>query len=391
MISVQTALSLIELHRPSPMAETVAIVEAMGQTLAHDVNAELSMPPFAASNMDGFALTSCETGDILEIIGESSAGTPFTGIVSQGQAVRISTGAMVPKGADRILIQEQAIRDGDKLTVKTSPKARQHIRDIGSDFQTSAPLFKAHHQLQAADLTLLAAAGHQTVSVQSKRRIAIFSTGNELRPVGEPLKAGEVYAANSIGLKPLLELWGASVTDFGILPDDPKIIAAHVKKMSDFDIIIPIGGASVGDHDHLRPVFRAAGFGMIFKTVALRPGKPSWMAKNKAQIAFGLPGNPASSFVCAHLFLRPLFGQSPQILSAKLDGKIGENGPRETYLRGHAAVKDGQIEVTPFPLQDSYRLRPQASANALLRVPAMGGPYISADVMDIILFGTLTA
>jgi len=241
MISVQTALSLIELHRPSPMAEMVAIVEAMGQTLAHDVNAGLSMPPFAASNMDGYALTSCET-------------------------------------ADRILIQEEAIRDGDRVTVKTRPKAGKHIRKIGSDFQIGEPLFKSNHHLQASDLTLLAAAGHQSVSVQSKRRIAIFSTGNELRPVGEPLKAGEVYASNNIGLKP-------------------------------------------------------------------------WMAKNKAQIAFGLPGNPASSFVCAHLFLRTLLGQSPQILSAKLDGKIGENGPRETYLRGHAAVKDGQIEVTPFPLQ----------------------------------------
>jgi molybdopterin molybdotransferase len=362
----------------------------MGRTLASDMKARLSMPPFAASNMDGFALTACNGGDILEIIGEASAGTPFTGNVSQGQTVRISTGAMVPDGADRIIIQEQAIRDEDKLTVKAPPKIGQHIRDIGSDFQKGTPLFKANHHLQASNVTLLAAAGHATVSVQSKFRCAIFSTGNELRPVGEALDAGEIYAANAIGLIPLLEQWGADITDFGILPDDPKIIAAQLNKLSDFDIIIPIGGASVGDHDHLRPVFREAGFEMIFETVALRPGKPSWMAKKEKQIAFGLPGNPASSFVCAHLFLRPLLRHSPRNLSAKLDGHVEENSPRETYLRSHAKIKNGQIEVTPFPLQDSYRLTPQSSANALIRVPPMGGPYVSGDVMDIILIGPLT-
>lgn len=391
MISIQTALAHVETYYPTPSVETVGISDAVGRTLSCDVMAKISMPPFSASNMDGYALTPCKSGDVLEIIGESSAGTPFNRRVSQGQAVRISTGAMVPDGADRILIQEEAIRDGDRVTVKTRPKAGKHIRKIGSDFQIGEPLFKANHHLQASDLTLLAAAGHAAVSVNTKLRCAIFSTGNELRSIDEPLYDGEIYAANSIGLRPLLEGWGAKVTDFGILPDDPKIIAAQLNTMPEFDIIIPIGGASIGDHDHLRPVFRAAGFDMIFDTVALRPGKPSWMAKKDTQIAFGLPGNPASCFVCAHLFLRPLLGQSPQILSAKLDGKIEENGPRETYLRGHAAVKDGQIEVTPFPLQDSYRLRPQASANALIRVPAMGGPYISADVMDIILFGTLTA
>ena len=391
MISVQTALSLIESHSPRPMAETVATAEAMGRTLAHDVKAKLSMPPFTASNMDGYALSQIETGDTLEIIGESSAGTPFTGTISQDQAVRIATGAMVPDGADRVLIQEHVIRDGERLTVMTQPKAGEHIRLIGSDFQLGAPLLKANHHLQAPDLTLLAAAGHKKLTVNAKLRCAIFSTGDELSPVGKPLKAGEIYAANAIGLIPLLEGWGADVTDFGILPDDPNVISAQVKKMSDFDIIIPIGGASVGDHDHLRPVFRAAGFDMIFEQVALRPGKPSWMAKNKAQIAFGLPGNPASGFVCAHLFLRTLLGQSPQVLSAKLDGQIEENGPRETYLRGQAKSKDGQIKVTRFPCQDSYRLRPQSAANALVRVPAMGGPYLSGDVMDIILFGTLTA
>jgi len=390
MISVQTALSLIESHKPRPLAETVLTAKAIGRTLIQDVNAKLSMPPFTASNMDGYALIHCAAGDTLDIIGESSAGMPFNGRINQGQSVRISTGAMVPEGADRILIQEQAIRNDDKLTVKALPKVGQHIREVGSDFHARELLLKANRHLKASDLTLLAAAGHAEVTVKSKLRCAIFSTGDELRPVGETLDAGKIYAANAIGVIPLLEQWGADVTNFGILPDNPKVIAAKLNKLSEFDIIIPIGGASVGDHDHLRPVLREAGFNMIFETLALRPGKPSWMAKKKKQIAFGLPGNPASSFVCAHLFLRPLLGHSPQILCAKLDGKIEENGPRETYLRGHAAVKDGQIEVTAFPEQDSYRLTPQSSANALIRVPPMSGPYISGDVMDVIFIDVLT-
>jgi molybdopterin molybdotransferase len=340
--------------------------------------------------MDGYAITACKTGDSLEIIGESAAGTPFDGVVGQGQAVRISTGAMIPRGADRVLIQEKGERDGRNLTVNAAPEAGTHIRPAGSDFHSGDPLFGPGHRLTAADLTLLAAAGHATIKVQSKRRIAIFSTGNELRAVGETLTPGQIHAANAVGLIPLLESWGADVTDLGILPDEPDIIAARLERLSDVDIIVPIGGASVGDHDHLRPGFRNAGFEMIFETVALRPGKPSWMATKEKQIAFGLPGNPASSFVCAHLFLRPLLGQKTPILSAKLDGKIEENGPRETYLRGTASVKQGQIQVKPLPLQDSFRLRPQSSANALIRIPPMGGPYDIDALMDIILIDALT-
>jgi len=160
-------------------------------------------------------------------------------------------------------------------------------------------------------------------------------------------------------------------------------------RLTSFDLVIPIGGASVGDHDHMRPAFMAAGYDMIFERVALRPGKPSWMAGKDQQLVFVLPGNPASSFVCAHLFLRPLLDLKTQLLSARLDGKIEENGPRENYLRGRAFVRDGLIHVSPFPSQDSFRLRPQSDANTLLRIPPMGGPFRSDDLLDIILIGAL--
>lgn len=389
MISVQSALAHIEANKLTATHERLAVEKAIERIIAEPLQAHINMPPFSASNMDGYAVCACGTGDELEIIGESAAGTPFTASVATGQAVRISTGAMIPQGADRVLIQENCDRIGQRLTVKTSPKPDTHIRSAGSDFRAGDPLLTAGHRLRAADLTLLAAAGHEQILVKSKPRIALFSTGNELRPAGAELGQGEIYAANAVGLSPLLEKWGAEVTHFGVLRDDPDALVEILPRLTEYDLIIPIGGASVGDHDHMRPAFQAAGFEMIFDTVALRPGKPSWMAKTDHQIVLGLPGNPASSSVCAYLFLRPLLGFDTQVLSAKLDGEIEENDPRETYLRGKAIVKDSQIHVSPLSLQDSFRLQPQSDANALLRIPPMGGPYRSDDLLDIILIDAL--
>ena len=391
MISVQDALALIRSHRPTPTAETVVIAEAMGRVVTRGVIARMDMPPFAASNMDGYAVSDCQTGDKLEVIGESSAGHPFLGTVTHGEAVRISTGAMMPHGGDRVLIQEHAERDNGFIIVKNAPRAGKHVRATASDFAVGAPLLKPGHRLTPADLTLISAAGHTTIEVQRKPKLAIFSTGDELQPAGKPLSEGEIYAANTIGLKPLLESWGAEVTDYGILRDTAEAVADLLPHLSTYDIIVPIGGASIGDHDHMRPSFRAAGFEMLFETVAVRPGKPSWMGKTANQITFGLPGNPASAFVCAHLFLRPLFGLETQLLQATLSNSLEENGPRETYLRARAFITEGQLHVTAEAQQDSFRLRLQSKANALLRVPALDGPYKQGDRLDIMLIGELAA
>lgn len=389
MISVQTALACIQANSPTPSTETVALQDAMDRILAQDVSVKLSMPPFPAANMDGYAVAACETGDNLEIIGESAAGTPFEGSLRSGQTIRISTGAMMPAGADRILIQEHCHRDENRVMVKTAPKPQTHVRQIGSDFQTGERLFRSNQLLRAADLTLIAAAGHAEIVVNSKLRVAILSTGDELRPIGAKLNTGQIHAANAIGLTALLEHWDADVTDFGIIADDPEAISECLPQLADFDIIIPIGGASVGDHDLMRPAFQAADYEPLFETVAVRPGKPCWMAKKDTHVVFGLPGNPASSFVCAHLFLHSLLGHHVPIISAKLDKPVEENGPRETYLRGQARVKDGEIYITPFGAQDSFRLRPQSEANALIKLPPMGGPYRAGDVLHVILIDAL--
>ena len=391
MISVQDALAHIRSNRPTPKAETVAITKAMGRVLTQDVTSRIDMPPFSASNMDGYAVSDCQIGDELVIIGESAAGHPFDRNVTNGTAVHISTGAMMPTGADRVLIREHTNRDGSSVLVKSAPKDGKHVRTPASDFAVGTHLLKSGHCLSAADLTLLVAAGHIAVEVNRKPKLAIFSTGDELRPLGETLAKGEIYAANNIGLKPLLESWGAEVTDFGIVPDTQGAAAALLPSLAAYDIIAPMGGASIGDHDHMRPSFSTAGFEMLFETVAIRPGKPSWMGRKADKIVFGLPGNPASAFVCAHLFLRPLLGLDTQFLEVALDEPLEENGPRETYLRARALICQGQIRVTPETEQESFRLCPQSNANALVRVPALGGPYKPGDVLDTILIGELAA
>ncbi len=389
MISAQDALAVIESHKPAQKAETLAIADSAGRTLTQDVTAQLDMPPFAAANMDGYAVSACRTGDRLNLIGDAAAGHPFDGQVTPGTAIHISTGAMLPKGADRVLIKENTERGETFVTVKAAPNGGEHARPAASDFSKDAFLLSSGTQLSPADLTLAAASGHAELSVLRKPKIAILSSGDELKPVGTPLKAGEIHAANAVGLTVLLTEWGAEVTDMGILPDTPNAVSEILPRLTDFDIIIPIGGASIGDHDHMRPAFKAAGFDLLFKSVAIRPGKPCWMAEKTGQIVFGLPGNPASAYVCAHLFLRSLVGLPTQTVQAILTHSVEENGPRETYLRAQAAVDAGRIIVTPESGQESFRLRPQSRANALVKLPPLGGPYKQGDLLDIILIGEL--
>lgn len=389
MISVQDALAHINAVRPTTTVETVAVTEAIGRVLTDDLPALLDMPPFLAANMDGYATSECQSADRMNIIGESAAGHPFAGHVSESQAVRISTGAMLPSGAERVLMQEHVNRIGNEITVKLVSTSEKHVRAAASDFVTGTILLKAGHRLHAGDLTLAAAAGHFQIRVLRKCKVAMFSSGDELQPVGKELPAGQIYAANSVGLKPLLERWGADVTNLGIVKDSPEAISSLLSQVADYDIILPIGGASVGDHDHMRPSFRDAGFQVLFETVAVRPGKPSWMGKKINQIVFGLPGNPASAFVCAHLFLRPVLGIETTFLPASLDNFLEENGARESYLRGQAFIRDGQLCVKVDNPQESFRLRPQSDVNALIKIPPLGGPYLKGDQVKIMLIGEL--
>jgi len=387
MISMSEALAHIRAVAPNLGVEPIELAHAAKRRLAKDLHADIAMPPFKSSSMDGYAISSCLPGDKLKLIGESAAGLPFDGNVNKGETIRISTGAALPQGTDRILIQENATINKNMVVANISPKIGAYVRQAGSDFEVGDLLLSRGIKLGAAQLALAAAANHTHLSVRKQPRVALISSGNELKQIGSELSKGEIIAANAFGLKASLENWGANVLDLGVVRDDLSQIELLIEELSDFDIIIPVGGASIGDHDLMRPAFRNAGFDIIFQRIAMRPGKPCWLAKNGHQIVLGLPGNPASALVCAHLFIRPLMKLTNTSHTLAITKDIPENGPRECYLRGKVNIENGKLFVTPFCQQESFRLRPQSNANALIRIPPLGGPYAAGDKLDVVSFG----
>ena len=381
MISVQDAISALTQHRAAGADVLTPLSKALGGRLARDVLTKVTLPPRDASAMDGYAVRFSDVGKAgaqLTVIGEAPAGSPFGGAVGQGEAVRIFTGGAVPEGADHIVIQENASREGDILTTTTTNETRRHIRKAGIDFTKGETLIAAGTQLSPAHIALAAAANHDTLPIYKRPVIALIANGDELKEPGSPVQEGDVISSNAAGLGALIQSWGGEVMDMGIAKDSVAAITALIEAASAADIIVPIGGASVGDYDYMRTAFKEAGLELVFEKIAVRPGKPTWFGKLGEQRVLGLPGNPASATVCAHLFLKILMNRADNIVitKAKLTQALSANGPRETFARGRTEVSDdGIAKVTPFPRQDSSLMTPFAKANVLLRLPPNTGPW----------------
>ena len=390
MISVQDAISALTQHRAAGADVLTPLSKALGGRLARDVLAKVTLPPRDASAMDGYAVRFPDVGKAgaqLTVIGEAPAGSPFGGAVGQGEAVRIFTGGAVPEGADHIVIQENASREGDILTTTTTNETRRHIRKAGIDFTKGETLITAGTQLSPAHIALAAAANHDTLPIYKRPVIALIANGDELKEPGSPVQEGDVISSNAAGLGALIQSWGGEVMDMGIAKDSVAAITALIEAASAADIIVPIGGASVGDYDYMRTAFKEAGLELVFEKIAVRPGKPTWFGKLGEQRVLGLPGNPASATVCAHLFLKILMNRADNIVTtkAKLTQALSANGPRETFARGRTEVSDdGIAKVTPFPRQDSSLMTPFAKANVLLRLPPNTGPWDEGDVIDVV-------
>ena len=390
MISVQDAISALTQHRAAGADVLTPLSKALGGRLARDVLAKVTLPPRDASAMDGYAVRFSDVGKAgaqLTVIGEAPAGSPFRGAVGQGEAVRIFTGGAVPEGADHIVIQENASRQGDILTTTTTNETRRHIRKAGIDFTKGETLIAAGTQLSPAHIALAAAANHDTLPIYKRPVIALIANGDELKEPGSPVQEGDVIGSNAAGLGALIQSWGGEVMDMGIAKDSVAAITALIEAASAADIIVPIGGASVGDYDYMRTAFKEAGLELVFEKIAVRPGKPTWFGKLGEQRVLGLPGNPASATVCAHLFLKILMNRADNIVTtkAKLTQALSANGPRETFARGRKEVSDdGIAKVTPFPRQDSSLMTPFAKANVLLRLPPNTGPWDEGDVIDVV-------
>jgi len=394
MISIQQAIAFIIEHRKERQTQTVSLTDAIGATLAEDVRALVTLPPLAASAMDGYAVKLKDVrnaGAKLKIIGESPAGTPFKGTVNSGEAVRIFTGGTVPKGTDHIVIQENAERNGDRLTTLFDNETSRHIRAAGIDFNTGDKLIRQGTVLDPMHIALAAAANHAKLIIYKRPVVALIANGDELRAPGSSLNKSDIISSNPAGLGALIRQWGGEVMDMGIATDNIKSITKLIVKAKGADIIIPIGGASVGDHDHMRNAFKSLGLISAFEKVAVRPGKPTWFGTLGNQLILGLPGNPSSAIVCAHLFLKIVMDRADMqnFTKATLTEDIPANGLRETYMRAKMTVSlKGQLEVMPFPRQDSSLLTPFTRANALIRLPIESGPWTEGEIIDILPLGT---
>jgi len=312
LISVAEALSRVLAAADEPLSEEwVALEEAFGRTLSRDLVAARTQPPFANSAMDGYALRAADVKEppaSLKLIGESAAGRAFAGAVGAGEAVRIFTGAPIPEGADTIVIQEDVRREGERIVIAVSAKPGDNIRVAGLDFAADETLLSAGTRLGPRAVALAAAANHRSLPVRRRPRVAILATGDELVAPGEPLGPSQIVASNNYFIAGLVEANGGIPIDLGIAIDQPSALAAKILAARDAeaDVLVTLGGASVGDYDLVQKALVDAGMQLGFWRIAMRPGKPLMHGKLGAMRVLGLPGNPTSSAVCGVLFLRPL-------------------------------------------------------------------------------------
>jgi molybdopterin molybdotransferase len=393
MIAVEEAVQRIVAAFQPTASETVAIGDAAGRVLASDAIAQSSQPPAAVSSMDGYAVRAADAvlDATLKVIGSSPAGHPFSGRVGAGEAVRIFTGGVVPEGADAIVIQEDTEALDASVTVREAAVAGRHIRKAGLDFAAGEALVKAGQRLSARDLSLIAAGDVAQVSVRRRPRVVFAATGDELSRPGEPRKPGGIVASSGYGLAAMIVRWGGEAVDLGILPDTPEAVASIADKSAGADLVVTLGGASVGDHDLVQKALGPRGFALDFWKIAMRPGKPLIFGKLGETPLLGLPGNPVSTLVCALLFLKPalaaMLGTADDtgVVTARLGADLKENDGRQDYLRARIEMKGGERVVTPFAVQDSSMLSVLARANALV-VRAPRAPAVkTGDEVSILL------
>ena len=384
MMTVEAAqAAVLALARP-PLSETVPLAQAAGRWMTEPAVALRDQPPFDAAAMDGYAVA----GDAgFTVVGQAAAGRAWQGTLAPGQAIRIFTGAPVPKGATRVVIQEDVTRDGNRITRGDRPDTANHIRKQGQDFAAGSTL--SPRRLRAADLALLASMNVPLVTAARRPVVALIATGDELVMPGEVPRDDQIIASNAFALMPLAQGAGAIVRVLPLARDTPEDLAAVLAMTAGADLVVTIGGASVGDHDLVAGAIAAAGGGLAFHKVSLRPGKPLMAGRLGDALLLGLPGNPVSAVVCAHLFMLPLIramqrepAPLPVPQRARLSAPVDPAGPRTHYMRARLSPGPDLPLIDPFARQDSALLGILAEADALLIRPLGDDAQPAGTVMD---------
>ncbi len=374
MISVEEALTRVLALAPPPVAETVPLDQAYGRALLEPAVARLTQPPFDAAAMDGYALRSADLDGPLRVIGQAAAGHPWTGNPAPGTAIRIFTGAPVPAGYDRVVMQEHARRDGD-LLILTERSDATHIRPRGGDFAEGDRLAPGR-RLNAADIGLLAAMNVPQVTVAARPRIALLPSGDELIRPGEVPREGQIVSSNDLALAALVTEAGGIPHILPIARDTEDSLREGLAAAAESDLIVTLGGASVGDHDLVGRVAEGMGLDRAFYRIAMRPGKPLMAGRLSGKAMLGLPGNPVSSMICGILFMQPLIRRMQglpgdlRLSRARLSHDLKPEGDRQHYQRATLSEGPDLPVITAFGSQDSAHLSLMSQADALLVRPA---------------------
>jgi molybdopterin molybdotransferase len=384
LLTIDEALALVEAHATPLPSEEVALEQAYGRYIAQELHAAVDLPPFASSAMDGYALRAEDSPGTLTVVGESSAGAPYVGELGPGQAVAISTGAVVPAQADSVVPVERVAGTREQIELAAAVESGSFVRNRGSDIERGEKILDAGTRLGSAQIGAAAAVGLATVLCRRRPSVAVLTTGTELRPPGEPLGDGQIYDANGPMLTAALLTSGAGVEHIPAAADTEEAHRAALTRALEHDVVISSGGVSVGSHDLVRSVGQELGVREVFWRIALRPGKPLAFGVRGSTLVFGLPGNPVSSLVCFELFVRPALlalqgagSVRPAWVSGVLGAAVQRNPERDDLIRVRSATTDAGTVLLPVHGQQSHQIAITAQADALARIP-MGTGELAA-------------